>query len=111
MLPGVRLLLLVEADCGAGVFSHNPSGRGFEPHPPHRSRCALQAGWGLNASTDEYVDLIKDGIIDPAKVTRSALQNAASIAALFLITAVVIVDRPERNSAGDPSGGVGGMDF
>jgi chaperonin GroEL len=72
----------------------------------------LQAGWGLNASTGEYVDLIAAGIIDPAKVTRSALQNAASIAGLFLTTAVVIVDRPERNSA--PAGGasdMGGMDF
>src|SRR5207344_3377110 len=66
----------------------------------------LNPGWGLNASTGEYVDLIKDGIIDPAKVTRSALQNAASIAALFLTTAVVIVDKPERNPAGDPSGGM-----
>ena len=56
----------------------------------------LQAGWGLNAPTGEYVDLIKEGIIDPAKVTRSALQNAASIAAMFLTTAVVIVDKPER---------------
>ncbi|HTF51790.1 MAG TPA: chaperonin GroEL, partial [Pseudonocardia sp.] len=73
----------------------------------------LEAGWGLNAATGEYVDLIKAGIIDPAKVTRSALQNAASIAALFLTTAVVIVDKPERNSApaGDPTGGMGGMDF
>jgi hypothetical protein len=59
----------------------------------------LQEGWGLNASTGEYVDLIKTGIIDPAKVTRSALQNAASIAALFLTTAVVIVDKPEKNAA------------
>jgi len=67
----------------------------------------LQEGWGLNASTGEYVDLIKAGIIDPAKVTRSALQNAASIAALFLTTAVVIVDKPEKNSA--PAGGMGGM--
>ena len=73
----------------------------------------LQAGWGLDASTGEYVDLIAAGIIDPAKVARSALQNAASIAALFLTTAVVIVDKPERNSVGDPSGegGMGGMDF
>ena len=71
----------------------------------------LNPGWGLNASTGEYVNLIKAGIIDPAKVTRSALQNAASIAALFLTTAVVIVDKPEKNSAGDPSGGMGGMDY
>ncbi len=71
----------------------------------------LPEGHGLNAATGDYEDLFAAGIIDPAKVTRSALQNAASIAALFLTTAVVIVDRPERNPAGDPSGGMGGMDF
>ena len=60
----------------------------------------LDAGWGLNAATGEYVDLIKAGIIDPAKVTRSALQNAASIAALFLTTEAVIADKPEKASAG-----------
>jgi chaperonin GroEL len=70
----------------------------------------LEEGWGLNASTGQYVDLIAAGIIDPAKVTRSALQNAASIAALFLTTAVVIVDKPERNSAG-AGPNMGGMDF
>src|ERR1700712_5155675 len=69
----------------------------------------LESGWGLNASTGKYVDLIAAGIIDPAKVTRSALQNAASIAALFLTTAVVIVDKPAGNSAGDSTGGMGGM--
>ena len=58
------------------------------------------------------MDLIEAGIIDPAKVTRSALQNAASIAALFLTTAVVIVDKPERNSASAGGGpDMGGMDF
>jgi chaperonin GroEL len=67
----------------------------------------LGAGEGLDAATGEYKDLIKAGIIDPAKVARSALQNAASIAALFLTTAVVIVDKPEGNSA--PAGGMGGM--
>jgi len=71
----------------------------------------LPAGWGLNAATGEYVDLIEAGIIDPAKVTRSALQNAASIAALFLTTEAVIADKPERAGAGggDPTGGMGGM--
>jgi chaperonin GroEL len=71
----------------------------------------LPTGHGLDASTGEYVDMIKAGIIDPAKVTRSALQNAASIAALFLTTEAVIADKPERNPApaGDPSGGMGGM--
>jgi chaperonin GroEL len=71
----------------------------------------LEVGFGLNAATGEYVDMIKAGIIDPAKVTRSALQNAASIAALFITTEAVIADKPEPKSsapAGDPSGG---MDF
>jgi chaperonin GroEL len=71
----------------------------------------LEAGWGLNAATGEYVDLIKAGIIDPAKVTRSALQNAASIAALFLTTEVVIADKPEKNPAPAGGGGGGDMDF
>jgi chaperonin GroEL len=73
----------------------------------------LGAGEGLDAATGEYKDLIKAGIIDPAKVTRSALQNAASIAALFLTTEAVIADKPEKHAApaGDPSGGMGGMDF
>ncbi|MEO7069614.1 MAG: chaperonin GroEL [Nostocoides sp.] len=73
----------------------------------------LESGWGLNAATGEYVDLIKAGIIDPAKVTRSALQNAASIAALFLTTEAVIADKPEK--AAPPMGGggddMGGMGF
>ena len=56
----------------------------------------LEIGWGLNAATGEYVDLLKAGIIDPAKVTRSALQNAASIAALFLTTEAVVADKPEK---------------
>ena len=72
----------------------------------------LPVGHGLNAATNEYVDLIAEGIIDPAKVTRSALQNAASIAALFLTTEAVIADKPEKSSA--PAGGGmpgGDMDF
>jgi chaperonin GroEL len=71
----------------------------------------LPAGHGLNAATGEYVDLVEAGIIDPAKVTRSALQNAASIAALFLTTEAVIADKPEKAPAGggDPTGGMGGM--
>ena len=72
----------------------------------------LEAGFGLDAATGKYVDMIKAGIIDPAKVTRSALQNAASIAALFLTTEAVITDKPEPKSAA-PAGGPGGgdMDF
>jgi chaperonin GroEL len=72
----------------------------------------LKPGHGLDAATGEYVDLLKAGIIDPAKVTRSALQNAASIAALFLTTEAVVADKPEKNPA--PAGGPGGggdMDF
>jgi chaperonin GroEL len=69
----------------------------------------LEAGHGLDAATGEYVDMIKTGIIDPTKVTRSALQNAASIAALFLTTEVVIADKPEKAAAGMPGGGGGGM--
>jgi chaperonin GroEL len=72
----------------------------------------LETGFGLNAATGEYVDMIKTGIIDPAKVTRSALQNAASIAALFLTTEAVIADKPEPKSAAPmPGGDAGGMDF
>ena len=72
----------------------------------------LTPGHGLNAATGEYVDMLKAGIIDPAKVTRSALQNAASIAALFLTTEAVVADKPEKAAPmGDPSGGMGGMDF
>ncbi|HET9829253.1 MAG TPA: TCP-1/cpn60 chaperonin family protein, partial [Nocardioidaceae bacterium] len=73
----------------------------------------LQAGHGLNAATGEYVDMVAEGILDPAKVTRSALQNAASIAALFLTTEAVVADKPEKAPAGMPGGdgGMGGMDF
>ena len=74
----------------------------------------LKLGHGLNAATGEYVDMIEAGILDPAKVTRSALQNAASIAALFLTTEAVVADKPEKAAAapgGGDMGGMGGMDF
>jgi len=71
----------------------------------------LTAGHGLNAATGEYVDMIKAGIIDPAKVTRSALQNAASIAALFITTEAVIADKPEKTPAAPAGPGGGDMDF
>ena len=64
----------------------------------------LPSGHGLNAANGEYVDLIAEGIIDPAKVTRSALQNAASIAALFLTTEAVIADKPEKDAPAAPGG-------
>ena len=72
----------------------------------------LPSGQGLNAATGEYEDLLAAGVADPVKVTRSALQNAASIAALFLTTEAVVADKPEKAAApagGD--GGMGGMDF
>ncbi|MFI7383455.1 chaperonin GroEL [Streptomyces sp. NPDC049813] len=73
----------------------------------------LAVGHGLNAATGEYVDMIAEGILDPAKVTRSALQNAASIAALFLTTEAVIADKPEKAAAAGAPGGMpgGDMDF
>ncbi|SEQ25867.1 chaperonin GroEL [Lentzea xinjiangensis] len=71
---------------------------------------SLPAGEGLDAATGEYKDLVAAGIIDPAKVTRSALQNAASIAALFLTTEAVVADKPEKNAA-PAAPDAGGMDF
>jgi chaperonin GroEL len=73
----------------------------------------LDKGHGLNAASGEYVDMLKAGINDPVKVTRSALQNAASIAALFLTTEAVIADKPEKAAPAMPGGdgGMGGMDF
>ena len=66
----------------------------------------LEKGYGLNAATGEYVDLVAAGITDPVKVTRSALQNAASIAGLFLTTEAVVADKPEPPA---PAGGDAGM--
>ena len=73
----------------------------------------LTPGEGLNAATGEYGDMLSFGVADPVKVTRSALQNAASIAALFLTTEAVIADKPEKTPAmpGGADGGMGGMDF
>ena len=67
--------------------------------------------WGYNAQTDEYEDLVKAGVIDPTKVTRTALQNAASIAGLLLTTECVVVDKPEQEAAmpAMPGGDMGGM--
>src|SRR5579862_1722648 len=66
----------------------------------------LKSAEGLNAATGEYGDLFADGVIDAAKVTRSALQNAASIAGLFLTTEAVIVDKPEEKAPAMPGGGM-----
>jgi len=74
---------------------------------------ALDPGHGLNAATGEYGDMLKFGVIDPTKVTRSALQNAASIAALFLTTEAIVAEKPEKAPAGGMPGGMpgGDMDF
>jgi chaperonin GroEL len=73
----------------------------------------LKATEGFNAATGEYGDMFKFGVPDPAKVTRSALQNAASIAALFLTTEAVVAEKPEKSPAAPPmpGGGMGDMDF
>ncbi|WP_300079584.1 chaperonin GroEL [Propioniciclava sp.] len=86
---------------------------GFEGGVVAEKVAGLTPGEGLNAATGEYVDMLAAGIPDPAKVTRSALQNAASIAALFLTTEAVIADKPEKAPAmpGGGDGGMGGMDF
>jgi chaperonin GroEL len=71
------------------------------------------SNYGFNASTDQYEDLVKAGVIDPTKVTRTALQNAASIASLMLTTEAMIADIPEKKAAGGPPQGHGpeGMDY
>jgi chaperonin GroEL len=67
-----------------------------------------KGAFGFNAATEEYEDLVKAGVIDPTKVVRAALQNAASVASLMLSTEALIADRPKTKSAGG-SGGAGGM--
>ncbi len=67
--------------------------------------------YGYNAANNEYVDMLEAGIVDPAKVTRSALQNAASIAAMVLTTECIVVDMPEPKAGGGPQGAMAGNDF
>ncbi|MFV8381626.1 chaperonin GroEL [Corynebacterium hindlerae] len=86
---------------------------GLEPGVVADKVASLSLGQGLNAATGEYVDLMAAGINDPVKVTRSALQNAASIAALFLTTEAVVADKPQPAGAASPDadamGGMGGF--
>jgi chaperonin GroEL len=82
---------------------------GLEPGVVADKVSQLPSGQGLNAATGEYVDMLAAGINDPVKVTRSALQNAASIAGLFLTTEAVVADKPEPAAA--PAAPGGGMDF
>jgi len=70
-----------------------------------------KGAYGYNVATGEYTDLVKDGVLDPAKVTRSALQNAASIAGLLLITECMVTEIPEKKEAPMPNPGMGGMDM
>lgn len=94
-------------------IAHNA---GLEPGVVADKVKNLDAGVGLNAASGDYTDLFKDGVIDPTKVTRSALQNAGSIAGMFLTTEAVIAEKPEKGGqqdagGGDPTGGMGGMGF
>ncbi|MDN3481785.1 chaperonin GroEL [Arthrobacter sp. APC 3897] len=86
---------------------------GMEPGVVVDKVRSLPEGFGLNAATGEYEDLLAAGVNDPVKVTRSALQNAASIAGLFLTTEAVVADKPEKAApamaGGDDMGGMGGM--
>ena len=70
-----------------------------------------KAAYGCNVATGQYVDMLKAGIIDPTKVTRGALQNAASIAGLLLVTEAMVADLPKKDPPPPPApGGMGGMD-
>ena len=79
-------------------------------------RSSKDTNFGYNALTDTYEDLVQAGVIDPTKVTRTALQNAASIAGLLLTTECLITEVPEKEKKapaghGDHGGGMGGMDY
>ncbi|WP_446667003.1 chaperonin GroEL [Flexivirga sp. B27] len=103
---------IVEVAAGAPL-KQIAANAGLEPGVVAAKVATLPTGEGLNAATGEYVDMLEAGIPDPTKVTRSALQNAGSIAALFLTTEAVIADLPEKAPAepADPTGGMGGMGF
>jgi chaperonin GroEL len=75
----------------------------------NKIRDARTPAFGFNAATEEYEDMLKAGVIDPTKVTRSALQNAASVAGLMLTTEAVITEIPEKKESPMPGGGMGGM--
>jgi chaperonin GroEL len=68
-------------------------------------RAKKQQNWGYNAATDEYEDLVAAGVIDPTKVTRTALQNAASVASLLLTTDALVSDMPEKEDKSSNNGG------
>ena len=70
---------------------------------------AKGANYGYDAQNDKYVDMIEEGIIDPAKVVRTALQDAASIASLLITTEAAVADAPKRDAGHSHGGGMGGM--
>ncbi len=88
---------------------HIAANAGFEGAVKVREVADASGSFGLNANTGEIVDLVKAGVIDPAKVTRSALQNAASIAALLLTTEAIVADKPEEPGSAGAAAGMGGM--
>ena len=88
---------------------HIAANAGFEGAVKVREVADASGSFGLNAATGELVDLVAAGVIDPAKVTRSALQNAASIAALLLTTEAIVADKPEEAAAAGAAAGMGGM--
>jgi chaperonin GroEL len=67
--------------------------------------------WGFNAATGEYQDLVGAGVIDPAKVVRTALQDAASVASLLITTEALVAEKPKKEAPALPAGGMGGMDY
>jgi hypothetical protein len=97
--------------CGGG-----PS-RGFDrgdAHQLHRDDPPAAGAYGFDSQTGEYVNLITKGIIDPTKVVRVAIQNAASVAALLITTEAMVAEAPKKNAGGGMppgGGGMGGMDF
>jgi chaperonin GroEL len=88
---------------------HIAQNAGYEGAVKVREVADAEGSVGLNAATGVLEDLVKAGVIDPAKVTRSALQNAASIAALLLTTEAIVADKPEPAGAPMGDGGMGGM--
>ena len=88
---------------------------GEEPSVILNKVCDGSGNFGYNAATGEYVDMVEAGILDPTKVTRTALQNAASIAGLMITTEAMVADAPKKEEPAMPPGGgmggMGGMDF
>jgi len=85
---------------------------GWATSPRRRKATSTNPNYGYNAATDQYEDLVKSGVIDPTKVTRTALQNASSIASLMLTTEAMVAEIPEKKSAPAAGGhGPEGMDY